>query len=45
MLKQRVITALVLISFLLPAVFAPGAWPFALLSLLMIAAAGWEWAG
>jgi phosphatidate cytidylyltransferase len=43
MLKQRVITALVLIAFLLPALFAPVAWPFALLSLLMIAAAGWEW--
>jgi phosphatidate cytidylyltransferase len=43
MLKQRVITALVLIAFLLPALFAPIAWPFAVLSLLMIAAAGWEW--
>jgi phosphatidate cytidylyltransferase len=43
MLKQRVITALVLIAFLLPALFAPVAWPFALLSLLMIAAAGLEW--
>jgi phosphatidate cytidylyltransferase len=43
MLKQRVITALVLIAFLLPALFAPVAWPFALLTLLMIAAAGWEW--
>lgn len=43
MLKQRVITALVLIAFLLPALFAPIAWPFAVLSLLLIAAAGWEW--
>ena len=43
MLKQRVITALVLIALLLPALFAPMAWPFALLSLLLIAAAGWEW--
>ncbi len=43
MLKQRVITALVLIAFLLPALFAPVAWPFAVLSLLLIAAAGWEW--
>ena len=43
MLKQRVITALVLIAFLLPALFASVAWPFALLSLLLIAAAGWEW--
>ena len=43
MLKQRVVTALVLIAFLLPALFAPTAWPFALLSLVLIAAAGWEW--
>ena len=43
MLKQRVITALVLIAFLLPALFAPVALPFAVLSLLLIAAAGWEW--
>jgi phosphatidate cytidylyltransferase len=43
MLKQRVITALVLIAFLLPALFAPMAWPFAILSLLLIVAAGWEW--
>lgn len=43
MLKQRVITALVLIAILLPALFAPIAWPFAVLTLVMIAAAGWEW--
>lgn len=43
MLKQRVITALVLIAILLPALFANAAWPFALLSLALIAAAGWEW--
>jgi phosphatidate cytidylyltransferase len=43
MLKQRVITALVLIAILLPALFASTSWPFALLSLLLIAAAGWEW--
>jgi len=43
MLKQRVITALVLIAILLPALFASVAWPFAVLSLVMIAAAGWEW--
>jgi phosphatidate cytidylyltransferase len=43
MLKQRIITALVLIAFLLPALFAPVAWPFGVLSLLLIAAAGWEW--
>jgi phosphatidate cytidylyltransferase len=43
MLKQRVITALILVAILLPAVFASTLWPFALLSLLFIAAAGWEW--
>lgn len=44
MLKQRVITALVLLAVLLPALFAPMAWPFAMLTLLLIGAAGWEWA-
>ena len=43
MLKQRVITALALMAVLLPALFARQAWPFALLSLLLMAAAGWEW--
>jgi len=44
MLKQRVITALILVAFLLPALAAPQVWPFAMLSLLLIGAAGWEWA-
>jgi phosphatidate cytidylyltransferase len=43
MLKQRVITAVILLAVLLPALFAPVAWPFALLTLVMIGAAGWEW--
>ncbi|MGY4829349.1 phosphatidate cytidylyltransferase [Sphaerotilaceae bacterium SBD11-9] len=43
MLKQRVITALVMLALLLPALFAPVAWPFALLMLLMAGAAAWEW--
>jgi phosphatidate cytidylyltransferase len=43
MLRQRVITALVLLAVLLPAVFSSLTWPFALLSLLMMGAAGWEW--
>lgn len=43
MLKQRILTAVALMCFLLPSLFAPLAWPFAVLSLLMIAAAGWEW--
>ncbi len=43
MLKQRVITALILLAVLLPALFAPMSWPFALLMLLMASAAAWEW--
>jgi phosphatidate cytidylyltransferase len=44
MLAQRVVTALVLLALLLPALFASTAWPFALLTLVLMAAAGWEWA-
>ncbi len=44
MLKQRVITALVLLALLLPALFYPSIEPFALLTLVLIVAAGWEWA-
>ena len=43
MLRQRVITALVLLAVLLPALFAASAGPFALLTLALIGAAGWEW--
>jgi phosphatidate cytidylyltransferase len=43
MLKQRVITAIVLLALLLPALFADAVWPFALFTLAMVAAAGWEW--
>jgi phosphatidate cytidylyltransferase len=43
-LKQRIVTAIVLLAILLPALFAASPWPFALLTLVMIAAAGWEWA-
>lgn len=43
MLLHRVITAIVLLAILLPALFAPTPLPFALLTLVMIAAAGWEW--
>lgn len=43
MLKQRVITAVVLLALLLPALFYPEPWPFVALMLLLIAAAGWEW--
>jgi len=43
MLKQRVVTAVVLLALLLPALFAPVAWPFAAVTLVLLAAAGWEW--
>jgi phosphatidate cytidylyltransferase len=42
-LRQRIITALVLLAILLPALFARLPGPFALITLLMIGAAGWEW--
>ena len=44
MLKQRVITALILLALLLPALFAKSALPFAALTLIAFGAAGWEWA-
>lgn len=43
MLKQRVITALILVAILLPTLVADVAWPFALLTLVFVSAAGWEW--
>jgi phosphatidate cytidylyltransferase len=43
MLLQRVITALVLLALLLPALLASSLLPFAGLTLLMLGAAGWEW--
>jgi phosphatidate cytidylyltransferase len=44
MLGQRVITALVLLALLLPALFASSPLPFALFTGVLISAAGWEWA-
>lgn len=44
MLKQRVITALILLAVLLPVLFAERVGPFSGLTLLAVAAAGWEWA-
>lgn len=44
MLRQRVITAVLLLAVLLPALFYPSIAPFAALTLLLIVAAGWEWA-
>jgi phosphatidate cytidylyltransferase len=44
MLGQRVVTAVVLLALLVPALFASVAWPFSVLTLLLIGAGGWEWA-
>jgi len=44
MLKQRIITALLMLAVLLPALFYPATEPFAVLTLLLIVAGGWEWA-
>ncbi|MEO6363613.1 MAG: phosphatidate cytidylyltransferase [Caldimonas sp.] len=44
MLKQRIATALVLLALLLPALIVSTEWPFAVLTLLAISLAGWEWA-
>ena len=43
MLKQRVMTAIVLLAILLPALFYKTPVPFCALALLMIAAGAWEW--
>lgn len=43
MLKQRVITAIVLLAILLPALFYPSPAPFCLVAMLLIGAGGWEW--
>ncbi|HSQ72811.1 MAG TPA: phosphatidate cytidylyltransferase [Rubrivivax sp.] len=44
MLRQRIVTALVLVALVLGSLLARNLWPFALLTLLLVAAAGWEWA-
>lgn len=43
MLKQRIITAVVLLLLLLPALFHPQTLYWRVLTLALIAAAGWEW--
>ena len=43
MLGQRIVTAVVLLAALLPAMWASRPEPFALLTLLFVAAAAWEW--
>ena len=44
MLKQRILTALVMLALLIPAVFAVDPLPFVGLTALFIGAGGWEWA-
>jgi phosphatidate cytidylyltransferase len=43
MLMQRVITAIVLLAILLPAMFYTTPAPFCAVALVLIAAGGWEW--
>ena len=43
MLKQRVITAVLLLAILLPALFWKTPDPFLAITLILIAAGGWEW--
>ena len=43
MLKQRVLTAVVLLAVLLPALFIEWPMPFLALTLAMVGAAAWEW--
>jgi phosphatidate cytidylyltransferase len=42
-LKQRILTAIVLLALLIPALIVKAVWPFAVLTLIVIALAGWEW--
>lgn len=44
MLKQRVITALVLMAIVLPCILAPVRWPFEVLVCVALSLAAWEWA-
>ena len=43
MLKQRIVTALVLLAILLPALFYRTPTPFWVLALLLLSAGAWEW--
>ena len=43
MLKQRIITAVVLLALFLPALFYPAPQPFCAATLVLIGAAAWEW--
>lgn len=43
MLKQRVMTAIVLLLIVLVALLSSATWPFLALALVLVCAAGWEW--
>ena len=43
MLKQRIATALVLLALLIPTLVPRSVWPFAILTLVAMSLAGWEW--
>lgn len=45
MLRTRVITALILLAVILPAIFSPHPTAWAIVTLGFMAAAAWEWAG
>lgn len=44
MLKLRIITAMVMLAILLPALFYPSGAPFGVVTLILLACAAWEWA-
>jgi phosphatidate cytidylyltransferase len=44
MLGQRIVTAVVLLALLIPALLSTAVWPFTVLTLVFIVAAAWEWA-
>jgi phosphatidate cytidylyltransferase len=43
MLRQRVITALILVGIMFASLAAASRWPFALVTLALLAAGAWEW--
>lgn len=43
MLGQRIVTAVILLALLVPALLASNPWPFQLMTLALIGAAAWEW--
>lgn len=43
MLMRRIVTAVVLLALLVPALLSSAPWPFQALTLAIVSAAGWEW--